>query len=256
MSQKIFGAGLIWVTPQTDSLGNPIANPTPVQIGTLQEGTVDISFEQKFLYGSDSKFPKAVAQGKGSINGKAKFGEIKSSILSSVLFGQATSDGLQSINYDTLGVAIPDTGTLTPSVPNSGKILDDLGVVFKASGLPLKRVAANPKTGEYSVDTVKGTYTFAVADKAKIVFVTYSYTADVAGAQKGTVVAQPMGYTPKFSLDLYLPYDGKSLILHLYACVGTKLSLATKLDDFTYPEFDFSAFADASGNVMDYSMSE
>jgi len=38
--------------------------------------------------------------------------------------------------------------------------------------------------------------------------------------------------------------------------VAQKLSLATKLDDFTIPEFDFLAFADASGNIGKIGLAE
>jgi hypothetical protein len=257
MSQKIFGAGLMWATPKTDSKGNALSNETPVMIGTLQEGSVEISFEQKFLYGSDSKFPKAVAQGKGSIKGKAKMGEIKGSIFANILFGQTITSGLQSVEFDTVGSSIPSVGlTITPTVPNSGVYLNDLGVIFKTGARPLKKVASTPAAGEYSVNQATGVYTFNTADANKVVFINYSYTATVVDAVKSTVVSELMGYTPSFELDLYMPFDGKSLILHLYKCVCPKLSLATKLDDFTLPEFDFEAFANESGNVMDYSLSE
>jgi len=256
MAQNLFGAGLMWTKPKTDSLGIAIANPTPVMIGTLQEGSVEISFEQKFLYGSDSKFPKAVAQGKGSIKGKAKMGEIKASIFANILFGQSVSSGLQAVKYDTVGAVIPVGLTVTPTVPDSGTFMADLGVIFKATAQPLKKVASSPATGEYSVNETTGVYTFATADEDKIVFINFKYEATVANSKKSTVVAEPMGYTPTFELDLYMPYKGKSLILHLYSCVCPKLSLSSKLDDFTLPEFDFEGFADEAGNVMDYSLSE
>jgi hypothetical protein len=46
-------------------------------------------------------------------------------------------------------------------------------------------------------------------------------------------------------------FDGKESVIILYSAVIGKLLLASKLDDYTIPEIDFEAFADASGKVMD-----
>jgi hypothetical protein len=65
-----------------------------------------------------------------------------------------------------------------------------------------------------------------------------------------------MGNAPTFSIDLSLTRNGKSAIITLYSCIASKFSIATKLDDFAIPEFDFEAFADASGRVYSTSFSE
>jgi hypothetical protein len=65
-----------------------------------------------------------------------------------------------------------------------------------------------------------------------------------------------MGYAPTFQADLTLPFQGKNLVVRLNNCISSKFSFATKLDDFIVPEFDFEAFADASGNIMTYSLTE
>ena len=39
------------------------------------------------------------------------------------------------------------------------------------------------------------------------------------------------------------------MALRLNACTATKLSMPTKIDDWTISEFDFTAFADASGTI-------
>jgi hypothetical protein len=38
--------------------------------------------------------------------------------------------------------------------------------------------------------------------------------------------------------------------------ISTKLTFATKLDDFAMPEFDFEGFADSAGNVLTYATSD
>lgn len=251
----LFGSGLMFVTPSTDALGATVANPTPLLIGTLQDASVDISFETKTLYGQN-QFPVAAGRGKGKITGKAKFANIMGAMLSGVLFGQQSSAGLVSVNYDTTGAAIPASPfqiTVTP--PSSGTFVRDLGVVSATTGLPFTRVASAPATGQYAVSNA-GVYTFASADTAKTVYINYEYSATVAGAQKSTVNNLPMGYAPKFSCDLFMPYDGRSMKLRLHSCIAGKLSLSTKQDDFTVPDFDFEAFALPSGQILDWSLSE
>jgi len=46
------------------------------------------------------------------------------------------------------------------------------------------------------------------------------------------------------------------LALVLNACTAMKLSLPTKTDDYEIQEFDFSAFADATGTIGTLSSNE
>jgi hypothetical protein len=46
------------------------------------------------------------------------------------------------------------------------------------------------------------------------------------------------------------------LALVLNACTAMKLSLPTKIDDYEIQEFDFSAFADATGTIGTLSVNE
>jgi hypothetical protein len=256
MSQAVFGAGIMWGTQLQDSTGAAVANATPIMIGILQNVSVDISFETKELHGSDSQFAKYVGRGKGKIDCKASMGTIKGAIFNSLFFGQGQTSGINSVVYDTVGAAIPATPyqiTVTP--PSSGTFQTDLGVVYQATGLPLTKVASAPTTGQYSVSNA-GIYTFAAADTLLVVYINYSYTATSTTAVKNTVKNIPMGYSPSFSTELYMPYDGKSLVLTLNKCISNKLSISTKLDDFMMPELDFSAFADSAGNVMSWATTE
>jgi hypothetical protein len=65
-----------------------------------------------------------------------------------------------------------------------------------------------------------------------------------------------MGNAPTFSLDLYMPYQGKSKVLTFYNCIATKLTFATKIDDFMIPELDISAFANPAGQVLRWGTTE
>lgn len=248
----IFGAGNLYGVPTSDAAGNAIAVPTPVKFGTLQNVSLDISFENKTLYGQN-QFPVAVGRGKGKISGKAQFAGLNGATMNSLFFGQTLSTGITSIYSDSNGTAIPGTPfTITPTIPSSGTWSRDLGVTV--AGVPLTRVASAPATGQYMV--AAGVYTFAAADTAKIAFIDFEYTATSTTAPQGIVTNQLMGYAPAFLCELTTPYAGKQMTVTLYNCISSKLTLATKQDDFMVPEFDFDAFANNSNQVIKYSLSD
>lgn len=261
--QTIYGSGVLIGTPLTDYTGTAIANPTPVQFGVCQEISIDVSFDTKMLYGQQ-QFPVAVGRGKGKVSGKVKGAQVNGALFNSIMFGQTLTTGIVSDVYDTVGIAVPTTPfTITAStaaaslttinIPASGVWSADLGV-RNAAGVPMTRVAAAPTTGQYTV--AAGVYLFAGADVGLQVYISFQYTATSTVAKKSTLTNPLLGYAPTFKADIYLPYNGKSLIWTLNNCLASKISLATKLDDFSIPEFGFDAFADASGNVLTYAMSE
>ena len=71
-------------------------------------------------------------------------------------------------------------------------------------------------------------------------------------AKLGFTVAtnQPMGAAPTFRVDLVQTFRGKQWTIMAPACTSSKLSFATKQDDFMLPDFEFSAFDDGTGNVF------
>jgi hypothetical protein len=261
--QNLFGSGFLYGVPTADATGAAIANPTPVQFGVLQDISIDFSFDNKQLHGQN-QFAVAVGRGKGKISCKAKAAQVNGALFNSLFFGGTNSAGILSANNDLVGVAIPatpftitlsTTNTLTTrQIPNSGTFYRDLGV-RNASGVPMTRVASAPTTGQYTVSNV-GVYVFAAADVGLQVFINYEYTATSTVAQNQIVVNQAMGYAPTFTTVLNQPYAGKTLHVRLYQCITSKLSMASKNDEFTIPEFDFDAFQDASGNVLAYGLSE
>lgn len=248
-----FGAGAVWGTPLQDASGNAIAPSTPVLLGVMQEVSVDLSFDIKELHGSNA-FAVDVARGKGKIAGKSKFGRFNGLMLNSLFFGLTAASGISSRILDTVGALIPSTPfQITPTIPSSGTWATDLGVRDQ-NGNPMVRVASAPATGQYSVAT--GIYTFAAADTGKRVFIDFGYTATSTTAKKIAVSNGLMGSAPTFKVDLINTHAGGYFGMSLYNCVSTKLGIATKLDDYTIPEFDFSGFADASGNVLEMGTSE
>lgn len=256
MAQYLFGAGIIFVTPSADALGTAIATPSPIELGVLQDGSVDFSFDIKSLYGQNS-FPVKQARGKGKISGKAKAARVSGALFNSFFFGQPMASGSHSlVMRDITGVVIPASpSTITVAPPNSGTFKANLAVT-DAAGVNYTRVATSPTAGQYSLDPATGIYTFASADAGKNVMISYRYDATITGSKKLSLQNDLMGTTPTFSLDLSIPYDGKSMSIVLASCVSGKMAIATKQDDFIIPEFDFEAGANEAGKVVDFYFSE
>ena len=201
-----FGAGTLW---GIDSSGNPI------QFGTLQEASIETSFNTKELYGS-TQFPVAVARGTGKVTGKAKFAKINGEIYNSLFFGANMVTG-QVLTANGESASIPASSPYTVTVTNSATFADNLGVIFSDTGLPLTKVSSAPTTGQYSVSA--GVYTFAAADTGKGVAISYTYTNSTTG-KKIEVTNQLLGTTPFFKIYFTAIYNGKSVNYQLPKCTS------------------------------------
>lgn len=243
-----FGAGKLIAVPTTDSAGNAIAVPTPVVIGVLQDVSVDIDFETKTLYG-EKQFPVAIGRGKAKIGWKAKTGDFDPGVLGSLVLGnQATASRKSAVIDQALSVPAASPYTVTIAPPNSGTFVADLGVINVSTGKSLTRVASAPTTGQYSL--AAGVYTFASADQGTALLISHEYSVSTDATSKLFNLSNNlMGYTPTFSAIFYNTYMGKTLAMKLNSNVSGKLGLPFKNDDFTVPDFDAEAFADASGSV-------
>lgn len=247
--QFTFGAGDFFAVPLTDANGNSISNPTPIQIGAMQEMSLDFSGDLKELYGS-RQFALAVGRGKVKTTGKFKGAQIHGAALNSLFFGTGISAGTMNALYnDVVGTVIPASPfqvTVTP--PNSGTFVEDLGVL-DTNAIPMTRVASAPATGQYSVTA--GVYTFASADVAKTVFINYRYSYTSAQSKRITLTNVSMGQTPAFKAYMQTTFQGKRALVILESVVSTKLQLlSTKQDDFSVPSVDFSAQANSSGTSL------
>lgn len=246
-----FGTGILFATALTDAQGNALTTPVEVQFGTLQDVSLDFSFEEKLLYGA-KQFPVGMGRGKGKATAKAKFADIFSSIYGSIFFGASVTTGTtDAVQYATsVPATTPYTVTVTP--PSSGTFGADLGVSY-ADGTPLQLVASGPTQGQYSVSGA--VYTFAAADASAAVVISYKYTL-ATGRKTVQVTNQMMGYAPTFSMTLDGSYGGKGATYIFPNCSSSKLSLPMKNDDYTIQEMDISILADSSGNVMTVSMND
>ena len=263
--QAIFGAGVLWARQLTDATGAAIANPTPVKFGAVQDISLDISWDTKLLYGS-SQFAVLAGRGKGKVSGKAKAAYVNGALLNSIVFGQnatySSTTEYADVNDTSTGILIPSTPfTLTGAasltattflIPSSGTFVKDLGVRNAATGNQFTRVASAPAAGQYSVNEATGAYLFSSADNVSAIKVQidYQYSFATTTGNSLTVMNLQMGYAPTFGMDINVDYNGQKGSISLPLCIASKLTIATKLDDFAIPEFDFDAFADASGRVI------
>jgi hypothetical protein len=242
-----FGSGLVY------GIRSDIANSTPVRLGTMQDISIDISSDLKELYGQN-QYAVAIARGKSKIDCKAKFATISGEVYNNLFFGGTLTTGSVSAAYQE-AQTIPASSPYTVTVTNGAHFAQDLGPRYAATGIPFTLVASSPTVGQYTVNATTGVYTFAAADEGVAVLIDYLYTVSTTGT---TVAAgNPlMGITPTFICEFAQEYNGLWLTVKLFQCISTKLTLATKIDDFVIPEFDFSAFANSAGQTIQITTSD
>ena len=244
MKQYAFGTGTLIGT-------SAAAGSSPLGFGALQNASVDFSFNSKPLFGQYN-FALSVARGQGKIAIKAASAEISGLRYNQLFFDAALAAGSQAFSVGEVG-QIPAATPYTVTVANSASFLDDQGVVYGATGLPLQRVTNAPTQGQYSV--AAGVYTFAAADSGQAVYITYRYNVAASG-QTLTITNNLLGVAPTFALAFSMTYQGAQFNFKLNNCVSSKLTIATKLEDFVMPDFEAEAFADSSGNIGTMSFSQ
>jgi hypothetical protein len=249
--QTEFGSGVLWAVPMIDLAGNNVAVPTPVPFGAMQDVSVDFSFSVKELYGM-YQFPIDVARGTAKVGGKSKVARFNAGLFNQILGENMTANEMKVAFQESANV-----GANNFTVAAAANFSLDLGVTY-SNGTPLARNSAAGAAGQYVVDAANGKYTFHANDANTTVLVSYAYTANNANATGRifTINNQLLGLSCFFKLVLNQNRRAKHMTLILNRCISTKLSVATKLEDFTIPEMDFSAMADDSGVVGQWSMAE
>lgn len=244
---KSFGSGFMFMTP----LGTTIAQP--IRVGILQDISLDISFDEKPLYGQN-QWAYALARGKAKGACKAKSAQIDSLMIGTVFFGVTPGTGqLQMVDLEAHPV--PGSAAYTVQVTNFTTFNANDGVFYAATMQPLQNAGtAAVSTGTYSLNTSTGTYTFAAGDAGAALLFSYAFISGATG-KKTAVTNLAMGSATYFSVDLFEndPTTGTQWSARLYQCMSSKLMIASKQDDWTIPEFDFSLQANAAGQVLDFS---
>lgn len=134
MSQFAFGAGNMYATPLQDAWGNAIANPTPVPLMVLQEGSIDLSGDIKELYGQN-QFAVAVGRGKVKMSCKVKPARIFAAAWNALFFGQTLAAGVFANYSDTVGSVIPpaSVGGVVSLAVGAGGTLYGVGDIVQVS---------------------------------------------------------------------------------------------------------------------------
>lgn len=252
MAQSVFSTGNLFGIPSG-------ANPTPVRFATLQDISVDFSFDLKQLYGG-FQFPVEQFRGKGKIDIKATTGRVDPNLFNQIFFNASIATG-QTLNSVDETSNIPTT-PFTITVINGATFSVDLGVYDATAGLYKTRVASAPTAGQYSVNTTTGAYLFAAADVGHTVRISYTYSATTTSNSTMTETNPLLGSGIIFGLQLVnttpVVVAGasvlKSLKLAFPAVQASKLNMPMKLDDVTLPAFDMSAQDDGSGNIFTWSL--
>lgn len=240
--QLSFGSGALW-GERTDITGSGIG---PRQFGVLQDIQIDFDWTDKELYGQ-LQFPVAIARGQGKISGKAKFAQILGLLYTDMFFGVTPATGQFAVS-ELEAAIVPASTPYTVTVANASSYNDDLGVAYTSTGRRFNRVTTPSAAGQYTVDFATGVYTFSAADADAALLVSYTYNNATSGS-KLTLTNPLMGTTPTFKAKFYTTYSGEGMALRLNACTANKLSMPTKIDDWTINELDFMAFADAAGTI-------
>jgi hypothetical protein len=131
----------------------------------------------------------------------------------------------------------------------------DYGVVLASDMSVFTRVANTPIGQQYSCNESTGVYTFNASQANAAVLVSYTWT-DGSNGKKISITNQLLGAAPQFSAVFTETFQNKTFTMVLNACMSSKLTFASKLEDFMIPEFDFQAFADASQNIGTISLEE
>ena len=248
--QSAFGAGFLWGTPQNGAL----PGGAPILFACLQDCSLSASFDQKLLYGQSS-FALEQARGKAKLDFKATVGRIDPLLFNAIFWNGTTASGQINSALGEVAILTAATGsTIDVKAANASTMRVALGVFDPAVGRFMTQIAqaATPVSGQYSAVPQTGDFIFAAADAGKTVKLYYTY-----GLTSGTTmaVANPaMDSGPVFRADLVQSFRGKQTVLTAWACQAFKLSLPFKQEDFTLPEFDFSAMDDGTGAVLTQSM--
>jgi hypothetical protein len=236
-----FGVGTV-IGRRTD-----IANPTPAFMGILQDIEIDFDQTLKELMGQ-YKMAVDVAPANLKVTGKAKQAKIQANMMNDLFFGQTITTGAgQAMATSETATTV----TTTFTVSNAGTFKEGLGLFYAATGVQLKRVAAGPVAGQYSVNETTGVYTIAAGDENTLFNVYYTY--GVTTKQQISLANQLMGTGPSFELNIQEQYTNNAgvqgtIFIKLNACRSSKFTMPFKNTEYTIPEFDFQAFADASNN--------
>jgi hypothetical protein len=253
-----FGSGQLFALPGPFFGGTPGTAQSPVWFATLQDVDVTIDATIKELRGN-TQFPEDTAIADKKITWKAGSGRFSIDVFNNLYFGDTISTGSYSLGTGA-GTGVPvvqEAATLnatTYTVVNATHFSEDMGVVYASNLNGFQRVTTGPTAGQYSVNVATGQYTFAAADNAKGILVSYRY--GVASGRVLVVQNHVQGWGPSFEMLLSQPYQemtaGIPNYLDLYACKANKLAQPLKRVDYSITDIEGQAFANSAGYIGEF----
>jgi hypothetical protein len=243
----VFGSGVLIGTQLN------VTPPTPINFGLVQKVSVDTSVAVKELYGQYA-FPVAVGSGTRKVQCKATLARFSGQALGRLFYNQTPSVGTTVSAFAEVH-SVPASSPYTVTATHSSEFVADQGVTYASTGLPLIAVTSSPAQGQYSVSA--GVYTFAAADEGANVLISYTYTASSTG--ESLAISNPLiGPTSTFTATLFAtdPTTNVQFSVTLLQCVASKFSFDTSIEDFSKPDFEFQAFANAAGQVMTFNFGD
>lgn len=248
--QVNFGSGVLTAV-RTD-----ISNPTPVQLGILQDMDFDFDFTIKNLMGQ-YQLAVDVARGALKMSGKFKFARVYSGLYD-LFFGQGVTPSAGNQMYINEAHTVPASSTYTVTASNASGGITDLGVFYGVgsanAGNQLTRVSSLTAAGQYTVVPSTGVYTFDSADEG--VPVQLNYMNAVTNLNELVLANQLAGAGPTFALYMRALYKGNYANFVFNQATASKLSNPFKNQDHLINEFDCEIFADASNNIGNLSFSQ
>ncbi len=247
----------------------PAGGGQPVELGVVQSASVELKVDLKELRGP-YRYPIAVADGKGTADGKVSFMQLWPTVLGTILSGTIATGAPQASIAEQHSVPATTTYTITLSNGTTMEAGSEIVTVLIPDGsvsTPVfyQRVAAGseasatlvaPTAGAYSINDTTGVLTFVAGDASRVVQVTYLYTPSVStGNVKISLAQVGMNTAPTFQLTLMglgknvYTNEVQQFITRFNSCLAPSLKMDFKLDDFTGMDLDYQAFIDASGNL-------
>ncbi len=252
MTAYNFGIGTV-IGRRTDTAA---ATTQPSFFGTIQDISIDMDQTLVELYGQ-LKLPVDIAPSKLAIKGKAKFARLQLNQLNNMLLGNTVSS---ASGFDMASAEAHTATATTITVTNGATFVQDLGVFYHSNGIQLSPAAAASGAGIYVKGVAgTGTYTINASDESVQLDIYYTYTVTTQNQMIGT--NNLMGTGPIFELNAVNHYTNNlgvsnELGIRLNACRSSKFTFPFSNIAYTIPDFEFTAFADTSGNWGTIVMSE
>lgn len=172
--------------------------------------------------------------------------EVGSTIAQSITNLVALINSDPAINTNYTATATATTFTLTENSAGGG----NTPAVITVSGTGV--ITSGTATTSTPGSTLK--IVFAPADDGLAIQYQYDYT--VATGKSVEIKNAMMGTAPVFEVEFYAALDGNPITVVLNNCTSEKLTMNFKNEDFTIPDFSFSAFSDAADVVGHIYLSE